>query len=154
MSYPYLKPYRHSEINHKSGQVVRHSILPIVNIRNPIIRVYILDIKQIKQFKTEPYIFHWVEFTHPILAPLHESSRRSYIHTVICLSAQHCLITLRMWWPKWQSVRPHQFQMHLILGVIWYIVLKEKRNIISLLVWSRNIAGIHLSKIVTNIAIC
>ena len=45
MSYPYLKPYRHSEINHKSGQVVRHSILPIVNIRNPIIRIYILDIK-------------------------------------------------------------------------------------------------------------
>ena len=49
--------YDEADVQLASGQVIGDGVLLVVDVRNPIIRTYILDIKQVKDIQSQPDVF-------------------------------------------------------------------------------------------------
>ena len=43
--------YGYGEVDHESGEVVRHGVLLVVYVRHPIVRVDVLDVEEVEQFE-------------------------------------------------------------------------------------------------------
>ena len=142
-----LKVQRYFGIELTAGEVVRHSILMVCDVGDPIVGIDVVMAEDVEAVNTYPDILQ-VELSVLLISTLIRSEAHADIDTLICRCTEILTLVVGMRRSEWQTIGKGQFQGHTPAVGAWEIVGKEEVYGIPLVGRQRNgVAAIFYARL-------